>query len=129
MVQQSVTPGHEFRINENVPLTMRTVQAVGDKNFNNNTTPDSIGEDRMVPAPLISGRVDGTGDSSKDDYISSPSNRFGSTDQNQMLEPTVKREALDSIDSDRKMMINCLAHDSTTGEQNTSTVLTRLLKG
>ena len=50
--------GLKFRNDNTAPLTLRTVQIAGDQTtFNTNTmTPNSIGEDRMAPAPLISGR-------------------------------------------------------------------------
>ena len=60
---------------------MRTVPINRDHISNANKTPDSIEQDRMVPAPLISGR-EGLIDSSKDECGSSPSRHFGSMDQN-----------------------------------------------
>ena len=65
----------------NTALTMRNVPIHRDHITNANKTPDSVEHDRMVPAPMISGR-EGLIDSSKDDCGSSPSRHFASIDQN-----------------------------------------------
>ena len=55
-------------------MSTRTVPIVRNKIPHADRSPDSAEQDRMSPAPLISGR-EGLVESSKDEYGSSPSHR------------------------------------------------------
>ena len=69
-----------LNIENSAPISMRTVPINVDHISHANRTPDSVEQDRMVPAPLISGREGGLIESSKDEVGSSPSRHFASVD-------------------------------------------------
>ena len=81
------------------------------------------------PAPLITARNNTIENSSKE-CDSNPSHRQSLDLGSQIAQRLQSRGDVVSIDTDRKILLNCLAVDSQSGQvRKDSTVLTRLLKG
>lgn len=111
-----------------VPHSMRNPPKAHPQRIVTETIDDANQVPMPRPAPLITGR-EGLIDSSKDCAESSPSAVNMKEEIMQRLSKAGSPRDFNSLDSDRKILINCLAHESQTDEKMNSTVLTRLLKG